>query len=514
MASPPLTYLERQWASGVGNNNLLDGAVQSSDRRYIQNLDRDFHRSITPQGRRTLLTLGRWLYWNVSAVRGCINEMAELCVQQFMPQFDGADQAWGQQVGGWMIEHDKICDVRGWPFTMGTFRENLVRTILVDGDQATLLTQTPEEYPMLQVFPSHRIGSQFGTMLVEGGPYNGMRITDGIISNDFGRVVAYRVLKEQAAYNYFEYDEVPARDMFLSYLPEWPDQLRGVSLLGASCFDWQDAADARRFKLLSDKLASSIALIETNEAGEADRSKKLINRSSANFNSDGSLATTATETIDGISVRYFRSGSGSKLESHRHDNPTANQAAFRDDVIREAIHGMGWSVDYSLNPTKVGGAPMRVIVDRLNRKLDSLRTKAVIPTQSRIDGYRVAKVMDSPGRSKGTVLFPFNPDWWRWSYHGPAVLTADAKYNSDVNLQERRSGNKTLAESTAESGSYWRDIRQQRQVEADDLLTRATELSKKFSITIDAAISILEKMDSAPAPLAAEPEPAQSQAFP
>lgn len=476
-------------------------------------LDRDTHRNITPLGRRTLLTLGRWLYWNVSAVRGAVNEMCDLAVPSYIAQFEGEDQVWGTRVEDWLREHDKICDVRGWPFSMCSYRKNLIRGIINEGDIGTLLTQTATGYPMIQVIPAHRIGSnRWWTIdIVQGGPYDGARIIDGVILDDIGRPIAYRILGEDPN-NSEVFQDVPAKDMFLSFLIETPDQIRGISALGASVFDWKDVKEARDFELLVQKLGASIGLIETNETGEADRAKGLMQRSSANFNDDQTLATTATETIDGVTIRYHRAGSNAKLEAYKNDRPTSNQHEFRADVVREALNGLGWSVDYSLNPTKIGGAPLRVVVDRLNRKLECIRSEIVQPAQARIDGYRVAKVMDNPARTdKQTILFPFNQDWWRWSYQGPAKLTADAKYESDVNLQERRSGNKSLSKSAAESGEYWRDLRGQREIEARDLLTRAMALSREFGIKIELALSILEKMDQNPVEAAKDPEPTQPQ---
>lgn len=501
--SAPLTFLEKKWQT-YGANDLLRAAVQNSDRPTIRPLDKDTHRSISPTGRRTLLTLGRWLYWNVSTVRGTINEMVDLAVQSYIPQFEGADQEWGGVVENWLYEHDKICDVRGWPFTMSTYRKNLVRGVLVDGDMATMLVKNAEGYPLIQVFPSHRIGAGTIDGVVQGGSYDGARMVDGVIMNDQGRPIAYRVTSD-SSYQNGEYTDVASRDIFLSYLVETPDQIRGISTLGASCFDWQDVSDARRFHLISQKLGASIGLIETNEAGEADQSKKLLSRTSANFGASSSdsatpataVATTASEDIDGVSIRYHRAGSGSKLESFKNDNPSANQKQFHDDVIREAIHGLGWSSDYSFDPSKVGGASMRVVVDRMNRKLEAIREEIVRPAQTRIDGYRIASVMDNPARTdKKIVYFPFNSDWYKWSYQGPAKLTADAKYNSDVDLQERKAGLKTMAKSSAERGEYWRDSRAQTQKETDDLLTRASLLAKKHGISLELALILLQDVSS------------------
>lgn len=499
----PLTFLEKKWAAGYGSNKLIRAATQTPDRVNIEPLDRDIHRSISPMGRRVLMSIGRWLYWNVSAVRGTVNEMADLAVASYIPQFEGADQAWGTQVENWMHEHDKICDVRGWPFTMSTYRKNLVRGVIVDGDMATMLVKNRDGYPMIQVFPAHRIGSKFGDAVVKGGVYDGAKIIDGCIMDDQGRVIAYRVMLSDSPIDSENYQDVPARDLFLSYLIETPDQVRGISTLGASCFDWQDVSEARRFELIAQKLGSSIGIIETNETGEADRSKKLLTRTAAaNFDQTDSgtkthLSTTATETVDGVSVRYHRAGSGSKIEAFQNDRPTANQQAFRDDVIREALHGMGWSFDFSYNPTKIGGAPMRVVVDRINRKLECLREDVVMPAQRRIDGYRVACVMDNPARTdKQVTLFPFNEDWFKWSYQGPAKLTADAKYQSSVDIEERKAGLKTLAKSAAERGDYWKDLRKQNQDEVTDLLERAKELSDKHGVSMEVCLTLLQDQSS------------------
>lgn len=499
MATPPITFLEKKWAAGQGfsgSNHLVNAATQTDQRRRVPMLDRDTHRTITSFGRRTLMTLGRYLYWNHSTVRGTINEMSEIAAASCIPQFEGADQAWGKQVEDWLYEHDKIIDVRGWPFDMATYRENLVRSILKDGDVGTVLVKNADGYPMIQMIPAHRIGSAAGEETVKGGRWDGAKIIDGVIMDGTGRSLAYRVYADSVGYGTGgDYVDIDARDMLLSFAVEAPDQIRGISALGASCFDWQDVKEAREFELVAQKLAASIGLIETNETGEIDKTKALINRSSTNFDTTekDKLTTTATETVDGVSVRYFRAGSNSKLETLQADRPTANQQGFRDDVVREALHGIGWSFDFSYNPTKIGGASMRVVVDRINRKLEKIRDRVIYKTMARIDGWRIASVMDNPARTdKATILFPFNEDWFRWSYQGPAKLTADAKYQSSVDIEERKAGMKTLAKSAAERGEYWKDLRATMEVEANDLLERAKRLADQHGISVETAIILLQ----------------------
>lgn len=492
MAQPPLTYLETKWQNGYRSNNLITAATQTGDRKNIPMLDRDTHRNITSFGRRVLLTLGRYLYWNVPAVRGTVDEIVRLTVAHYIPQFEGEDQEWGAQVEEWMREHDKIIDVRGAPFNMNTYRRNLVRSLLVDGDRATLLTETVNGYPQIQTFPAHRIGCRNNETTVIGGQFDGARIIDGVICNDYGAAMGYRVLDESASTAVGTYRDVPARDMFLSFVPVTDDQVRGISELGLSAFNWQDADDARKFELLCQKLASSIGLLEMTEEGDANPAQSLI-QTAATQNTDGTKATHAIETVDGITVRRFKSGTGSDLKAFISDRPTQNQMAFRDDVIREALHSIGWSFDFSLNPTEIGGAPMRVAVAKINRKKDDIETMAVKPAQNRIDGYRVAKVMDNPERTdKRVVLFKYNPQWYRWGYQGTADVTADAKYDSDVDIAEIRAGLSTKKSGCGRRGLYELDVERDNFNAADRKLSNAGTLAKKHGITIQEALTVLE----------------------
>jgi len=48
---------------------------------------------------------------------------------------------------------------QGPPFDFESYTQNLIIGVLVDGDVATLLTETVDGYPMIQVIPGHRIRS-------------------------------------------------------------------------------------------------------------------------------------------------------------------------------------------------------------------------------------------------------------------------------------------------------------------------------------------------------------------
>jgi len=453
MAADSIPFLEKQRLSLLASsNNLVTTATQNNDRRQVPMLDRDVYRNISSYGRRVLQSLGRYLTLNVPQVRGAVLEQATLATAGIMSQFYGSNQNFKNIAEDWIIEHNRICDVRGRPFTIQTLYRNLALALWRDGEMGVLFTEGAGGYPMLQVIPSHRIGSPEGTIIIEDGPFKGSKLRDGVILNDYGRAMGYRILLGDTP-DYANYLDVSANDMDLCFIPEFPEQLRGFSPVGLGAFDWQDIADARRFELMAQKILSAIALIEVNEDGEpapgADLGPIII--PGADETTTATPSSLVSEVFDGGLVRYLRARSGADLKTLESNRPSLNRREFEDQVVRADMHGLGWSMDYSLDPSKVGGAPMRVIVDKINRMVGAVREFGIEPLARRIDGWRVAKAIK-------LGLIPTDPEWFKWEHQFAADITADKKYDSDVDVQEMRAGLQCPQDAIGRRGGYWEDV--------------------------------------------------------
>lgn len=463
MAAPPLTFLERKWATAGFSNNLLhESASQTQDRKSIPYLDYDTHRNVSNIGRRVMLSLGRWLFSNFSTVRGALIEQAGFCSSSYVAQYCGQNDVWGQQAEEWMAQHDKIIDVAGAPFNMRLYRRNLILSVLRDGDMGTVLVKTANGYPMIQCIPAHRIGSRLSDDIVRdpNSPYDGARIIDGVIVNDQGAAIAYRVMSENP-WDHTTFQDVSARDMFLSYIPEYVDQKRGWSCLGSSLFDWQDVKEYRQFELLAQKVGAAISLIEKNVEGEAAPGAPYLTVPSASDNAAGNATGLVTEMHAGGTIRYIRSTDpNAAIEGFQNDRPSGNQQAFEDKIVRSAFHGMNWSVDFSLDPSKVGRSEMRLILEKVNRVIAEKQDLLLLPACARIDGFRLSVAMQ-PISKGGIEVLDYDPDWWKFDYQGPAKFTADAKNESDMAINEHRSGHRTMKRICADNAQYWEDVQDQ-----------------------------------------------------
>lgn len=456
MAISPYRIIDKRSSYGWTNDRLFDAAIQTNKRKIIPNLDYDTHQNVSSLGRRTLLTLGRTLEANFPIVTGAIDEIANFAAQIFIAQFVGKDSAWGDAAELWLWSHDKICDVRGWPYNALLYRVNLIRAILRDGDAGTILTQTQNGYPQLQVIPGHRIGSRSYSSdgPVSDGPYAGRRLIDGVIVNDYGAPLAYRVFGENQ-WDSANYQDISTNDMFLSFRPRFADQVRGFSLLASCLFNLQDTDEFRKWQLIALKAAASIAIVEKNDIGGPMPGASMLTGPTSGSAVAGTPTGLYTESYDGGIVRYIRPNGEVMFPTS--NRPSQNESEFETKIIAAALYSLGWSVDFALGAKSLGGAPMRICVEKINRTLDNLRDTILLPACRRFDGFRISKACKEPLN----ILKP-NVDWFRWEYQAAARFTADAKYDSDVDLQEWRAGMRTLSEICARDGNYWEEVQDQK----------------------------------------------------
>jgi hypothetical protein len=137
-----------------------------------------------------------------------------------------------------------------------------------------------------------------------------------------------------------------------------------------------------------------------------------------------------------------------------------------------------------LDPSKVGGAPFRVVVDKLNRNIRAIQDLALEPALLRIDGFRVSSAVQ-------LGALPQNKDWWKWTYQGPARITADAKYESEVDISEVAKGLKTRRRALANRGEYIDDVDKETERDALRKWEAAERVSKRFKLPIETAYNSL-----------------------
>jgi lambda family portal protein len=480
--------VRKRYFGGGSGNRLIPAATQTSRRKQVPLLDFDVHRNVTNYGRRTMQTLGRHLFCASSVVRGTINDMAMHAGGRLTCEYRGETPEFKKAVERWVYQNDRICDIAGWPYSARLWRKNLVRAALMDGDMGTLLCKDENGQARIQCIPGHRIGSNPGKELVEGGPFDGAAIIEGVIIGDQLQPLGYRVLTGDSPNDYQSFVDVPADRMMLNFVPLFVGQLRGFSLVGFDAWTHQDVNESDIFELLAQKAGAGRVFQEWNETGEPAAGSDFAVGPGAGVSGAQTPSGLWREVIDeGINTYFKSSDPNQKLEAVKFDRPSANQREFKEGKLRETFYSAGWSLDFGLNPTKIGGAPLRVLVDRINARIEDLQCELIEPAARRFDAFRIPVAMLE------TKELPFVPDWWMLEYQPGARLTGDRKYDSDVRIQEIKFNLRSRASGCMENGEGDDDVLESNAKSVDRLFGKAQELATKYKIPFAMALERLEQ---------------------
>lgn len=442
--------------------------------------------------RRDQIKFARNLFASMPDLGGALISKASWCVSSgFAPVYTGTNKEWGDATEVWLSEiFYPVCNVLGPNFDFRTTLTLSSLSLDVDGDSGLLLTTTRSGFPQIQLIPSHRIAQRDDSKTIAEGKFSGYDIADGVIYNDSGRAIGYRILGDTPDDDV----DISSANLQLLYEPEWSDQAgHGISRIARSTLDWMDMQDVAEYTKRSLKIASAIGLLHTTETGTPDNSALV----GATEDVNGAIVAPANlqlEYVRGGEIYYMRAGAGEDIKPMTDERPSQNSSEFMDKIQRKALYACGWPVEL-LDPSKVGGASVRLIQD-LARKSISSRQITLQRRAKWIINYAVAKAMAAG------IIPQNNVDWYSWNFTKAATLIVDNGNEANADREAYKLGTNTLSDISSKGGKDWYELREQQQKETEDLLTRATVLSKKYSITMDGALNLLSQRSPNPPPTA------------
>lgn len=393
-----------------------------------------------------LLSQSRKLYCNLGPVTGAIDDKATYSVgRAWNAKFTGKDKAWGEEAERWVNEQwYPMADARGSMFDFKT--DLFLSSVCIDrdGEIYIYLTESPDGWPQIQLLPAHMIGMRdTKEEVVSEGPYRGLRVCQGVVTNNVGRPVAYHLLGVTP-----EDDEyVSARDLIQVYDPRWPDQIRGFPCFMHALLDLMDLRTVQGYEKMAAALMSSVGLIEWNEQGAPDPGEPMNLLTKQITAQAGVVPTVTTQDFMGGTAHFFRSGSGSKLESLKNERPGEPVEKFMNRLIRNACVGAGWPYELTWDASALGGANVRLLIAKAMRAVED-RQDLLRPIGKRVVGYAVAKAIKSG-------LLEESDEWYKWRFTMPAAMTADYGRQAAADLADLEAGVTSLSDILAEEG---RDI--------------------------------------------------------
>lgn len=485
----------------------LDAAQENGSRPPMVTKSEGIRRAINTLDWRTVVSVSRNLYANMGVPRGAIRQKADFAVgDAWQPVHCGAKDAktkeWAKIAVEWLLgQFYPMCEVRGGAFDfVSTLNVDSI-SIDRDGGFGILLTESADGFPQTQRIPIHRFGARWDMQesIVEKGDFKGMRIHQGIIYSPAGRPIGGRIYEDPVNYTTpAAYEDISESNLIHVYEPDFYDMGHGMPAFIHALNDLRDCKQSKEWEQHAMLLASQIGLVEKNEAGSIDTS----DLSYVNAQPDSTLPAVHTEIFDsgGVQVRYMKANSGAGLDQFVSSKPGEDWERFNDRLIRGALVGIGWPSSFLWKADGTGVDSREDILQC--RQAVSKRQRVLKPAAKRIIGYAVSKAIKRkdippyPGDDLGGML--------RWDFQMPARMTVDDGREAKQRLENLKMGVTTEDDIAAENGRTGEQVRDRREYELDDLLTRAKRVADKHGIPLMDAAQWLQQRS--PNPVAQVPQ--------
>ena len=414
----------------------LAHAADRSQRRgpqYVNRLD-DIDRLIPSGDRRTLASLSARLYVNVGVLKACVDQKADYSVgEAWLPSYVGStDMDDGKSIAKFLQNvFLPQCDVRGGIFDWWKMLELCSIAIDRDGDVFLMMIRGADGFPRIQIIPSHRVFSRNPQTTVEGGPFSGYAIRDGVIYYASGRPAAYRVNFGKNGKEDFK--DIPASDIIHLFDPTFSEAGRGLPAFTHALEDLKTCLASTEDERIRQMIISRLHLTVFNDGGAPDLDDPMTELDGT---MDGSPAEFSTKQFPG-GVMYLPADGNQRIEQIKHDNPGPVWEAFQDRLIRQAVVGAGWSLSLVWKPTGQGTAERAEIVKA--RRAIVKRQGLLFYAARRIMAWAYSVFYEN--KRVPELDFPT-----AWDFSRPPRLSVDDGRESKMELDELITGSRNLSE--------------------------------------------------------------------
>jgi lambda family phage portal protein len=473
--------------SGPGIFSNFESAKFSNKRSWIwSSWPQDFKKTMTVFDRMETTRKMRWLELNAGLIRQVLADMALYTVGNgIKPQAQSGDEMWDDSAEAYFKQWAaRACDITG-RFSFFELQHICCRLMDRDGECFIIKTRGPGGEPRLQVIESHRVGNSSNNEVPPG-------MVDGILFGPYGQPISYNVIRSDGSSRL-----VPANAVIHLFEPELASGARAYSPLQHSINNLVDMLEILSLEKLAVKTSSDITRTISRENPNFDGTQSDFEAFGMKPQDYGDGMTDPSEASTFLGGKVLALAPGEKLESFESNRPNKTFDGFIEHLERDSLAGM-LPYEFVANPTKAGGAVMRFVVAKADRKFSHRQAIMVQRFLTPVWGYIIGSAIKD-GFLRSTEC------WTNVSWTTPKRVTVDAGRDSQQNRQDIESGLKTLTENYLEEGQDPKEQMRSNAAEKKYLI----ELSKEF----DVPLSMLYKPQNvAPADInasVADEEPAK-----
>lgn len=364
----------------------------------------------------------------------------------------------------------------------------------VDGDCGFALRRIGDDLKV-QLIPATRIGNP-NALGAESDHY-----FQGVVVDDFGKPVAYRIYRVTRQGVYFGAEDIPATNFCHYFDPFRIDQYRGVTDFHAAIRTTRMLYEILEAEKAGVRFASQQAALVFTDRGAAT-SRNLFQPQPAVTLPNGQAQQNELSEVG--QIKYL--GAADKIEVMP-SRPSQAFAGFVQHLMHEIAIGVGIPEGVLFGTQDYKGPSVRAefaAADRVfSRHQGILTDKVLDPIKNAVILDAIAREVIPPpplqaGETMVQALKRATAGEWRF----PPKLTIDIGRESAANMAENRQGAKSLQEIASEQGTDAFSRLEQIAMEA----SYVKELSQKYGIPETSIRLVTNSLPSTPAAAAAAGE--------
>ena len=419
------------------NASGFDAAQWSSRRGYIYYPTWDTRKELDTYSRLEMIRKARWAKRNIGFVRRCTNGIANM-VGSLSPRALTKDREWNRLAekayanrAGNALTFDKM-----GKFNVDGYQNLITRTRFLDGDFLTVLTESDAGGAMVMSYEAHQVRNSS----LRGLPVQNLANdwTDGVLSNNLNRPVAYRVSDGNVLTGETKSVDIPASDCILNIDYDSCGWQRAPTHLHCAVNHLLDTAELSSDLKLGSKLANRIGYYVQNQLPRAAGGPPGMGGAAPRQVSNGNGQNYMVEDT-------FRGGkmlsleAGQEIKQLLDQRPHPNTLEFLEWLNRDIAWGLGISSDILWNIAKLGGATARYVMADAQQFLQVQQQLLVDQFLTRFWVYFCAKEMKA-----GRLPKCQDPEWWMVGWTPPAKLTVDIGREGRLSVELHQAGMLTL----------------------------------------------------------------------
>ena len=455
---------------GLNGGGWLYDAVNSSSSRIARPFfATDSSVTLNSWSRLRAMSLARWAYVNVPFFRGPVDLMASLSMGiGFVPQSLTKDKGWNAAADALVM--DRFSHI-GYFNGENMDQLNVFDSRLMDVDGDTGYVMTIDEFgaEKLQLIEGHRIKS---------GDKTSPNLFDGVWFDSTRRKTGYEVALpgEQGTRT------IAAKDFIYIAENNRPDEARSITNLIHALVPLQDLYEIFAFQQATVKKNSEIGLVI--QAGDPTAPIPGLGPIVPTRKAEARDATNGQPAVPEQRVTYEQVyGGGGKipilrngqtLASFKSEAPIAGIDMWSDLTIRGIGAGYRLPIEIFWDPSKLGGANIRLVMGLANKRFEERRAAVRRDKLSRCRFWIVARAI-----KRGEL--PWRDDCarvaWRPNFRDPTI---DAGRDSKERRANVQSGLDTFTSYFADDGESYEAQLAVRQSEIEKQCEAAAALCLKF----------------------------------